>query len=117
MVPSLRTSYMRSLLTLLLIALAFGEGQAQKREPVPMPRIITIGEATVWRTSDNKDQNGNQLPPWKEVQVTNVFGFKRAPKVGARVTVIPLEVAIPLLELSILKIKKRSGCEEPVSSI
>lgn len=103
---------MRSLLALFLVALFCGGSQAQKREPVPMPRILTIGEATVWRVSDIKDQNGNSVSPWKEVQVTNVFGFKRAPRVGARVTVIPLEVTVPLIELTILKIKKRSGCEE-----
>lgn len=103
---------MRSLLALLLIALVFGGGHAQKRESVPMPRILTIGEATVWRVSDNKDQNENPVSPWKEVEVTNVFGFKRAPRIGNRVTVIPLEVTVPLIELTILKIKKRSGCDE-----
>ena len=103
---------MRSLLTLLLIALTVGAAQGQSRESLPLPRIHTFGEGTVWRTSDNKAANGDFIPPWKEVQVTNVFGFKRRPGIGKKVTVVPIDVNASPLDLSIRKTKPRGDCEE-----
>ena len=94
-------------------AIFFGnQGGAQATKPVSMPQIQTVGEGLVWRRSDNKGAHGNFLPPWKEVQITNVFGFKDRPLVGEKVTVIPLDVNIPTLELKIVKAeKKANACE------
>ena len=107
---------MRSLLTLLLIALAFVVSQAQIQEPVPMPRIRTIEAVPVWRESERKDHNGNAVAPWKEVQITTLT-FKQVPRLGEKVTVIPLDVSVPLLDLTIVKSKKRNGCDETMREV
>ena len=70
----------------------------------------------VWRISDNKGQNGDSLPPWKEVQITNVFGFKKRPSVGDKVTVIPLNVSIAPIDLRIIETKKGT-CGELDSTV
>ena len=106
-----------SILTLLVVSLlvvCFGNpGGAQATKPVSMPQIQTVGEGSVWRRSDNKGQHGNFLPPWKEIQITNLFGFKERPLVGEKITVIPLDVNIPPLELKIVKAdKKANACED-----
>lgn len=105
-----------SILTLLMMSMFpvfFGNpGGAQATKPVSMPAVQTVGEGLVWRRSDNKGEHGNFLPPWKEVQITNVFGFKERPIVGEKVTVIPLDVNIPPLELEIMKADKTANaCE------
>lgn len=99
---------MRANTILLLILFICGAGAAQTRRPTPGPQII--GEAIVWRISDNKNETGSLLPPWKEVRVTNVFGFKRKPVMGAKVTVVPLDVNIAPLDLRITEIKERNAC-------
>jgi hypothetical protein len=79
---------------------------------VPMPNIRSIAEASIWRTSDKRDQHGSYLPPWKEVKVASIF-FKEKPAVGSRVTVIPLGVSISPFDLKIVKAEKQeSGCDE-----
>lgn len=97
-----------TILLLILFTFATATGVAQTRRPAPRPQ--TIGEAIVWRISDNKDKTGSLLPPWKEVRVTNVFGFKRKPMMGAKVTVVPLDVNIAPLDLRITEIKERNDC-------
>ena len=98
---------------LLLPLLISGAGLAQSRKPVLTPQVQTIGEGVVWRISDNKDAQGSFLPPWKEIKITNVFGFKRKPAAGEKVTVIPLDVDIAPLELRIVKVeKKENACSE-----
>ena len=78
-----------------------------------MPNIQTIGQGIVWRTSENKDEHGSFLPPWKEIRITNIFEFKRTPAIGDKVTVIPLVVDIPPLDLKILKAEeKKNACDE-----
>ena len=72
----------------------------------------------VWRRSDNKDEDGNFLPPWKEVEITNVYGFNKKPVVGENVTVIPLDVDINPLELRIVKAeKKENPCDEQLPAL
>lgn len=100
---------MRILLAGLLLSLAGDAVRAQLKESVPMPRIQTIGTGTVWRGSDNKDQHGNALPPWKQITIANV-GFKQRPLTGIKVTIIPLDVSIAARDLAILKIKKGASC-------
>ena len=101
---------MRVLLALLLVSFAGDAGRAQQKESVTMPGIQTIARGAVWRVSDNKDQHGNDLPPWKEVAVKNVFGFKQRPVIGRKVTIIPLDVNIAARELTIRKIQKGASC-------
>lgn len=103
---------MRILLAAILLSFAGGAAPAQLKESVPMPRIQTIGTGGVWRGSDNKDQHGNALPPWKQVTVKNVFGFKQKPVIGSKVTIIPLDVNIAPRDVAILKIKKGASCGE-----
>ena len=103
---------MRTHIALLLISLACVPNLAQSKKPVHIPRTQTIGEGVIWRISDNKDGHGYSLPPWKEVQITNVFGFKKRPTVGEKVTVIPLDVNIAPIELRIIETKRRARCGE-----
>ncbi len=60
----------------------------------------------VSRRSDNKDENGRFLPPWKEIKIINIFGFKRRLAVGEKATVIPLDTDISPLDLRIIKAEK-----------
>lgn len=96
----------------LLMFLSCNLGWAQVKKPVSMPQIQTVGDGKVLRISDNKDEDGWFLPPWKEVKITNLYGFKTKPVVGDRVTIIPLDVDIAPLELRIVKTEKREGCDE-----
>lgn len=109
---SLVAGSLRILLAAILLSFACDALRAQLKESVPMPGIQTIGKGAVWRVSDNKDQHGDALPPWKEVTVKNIFGFKQRPVIGRRVTIIPLDVNIPARELAIRKIKKGASCGE-----
>lgn len=100
---------MRTQMILLLIALACVTSLAQTQSSLPMPRTQSIGRGIVWRLSDNRGENGD-LPPWKEVQVTNVFGFNKRPAVGEKVTVVPLDVNIAPLDLRITGTKRGATC-------
>lgn len=107
---------MRILAMLLLAILASGMDQAQMRKQVP--EVQTIGTGVVWRTSGNKDAQGRDLPPWKEIRITNIFEFKKRPVVGDKVTVIPLDVAISPLELTITEAKKKENpCNERLTGL
>jgi len=101
----------RILVVVLLILLTCDGGWSQKRRSALMPNIQTIGEGVIWRVSDNRNQQGNTLLPWKEIQVTNVFGFKQRPKIGDRVTVIPLDVDFAPLDLTILRTGRGTDCD------
>jgi len=103
---------MRILLAVFFVAIAGDLCQAQVKRSRPMPKVETIGEGVVWRVSDNKDLHGNAVPPWKEVQVRNVFGFKRAPNIGEKVTIIPLDAHAGVIHLSIRKTQKRTQCDD-----
>ncbi|HEX6175811.1 MAG TPA: hypothetical protein VF089_17500, partial [Candidatus Binatia bacterium] len=101
---------MRIYIALLLISLACLPNLVQSKNTVRMPRTQTIGEGVVWRISDNKGEHGDSLPPWKEVQITNVFGFKKRPTVGEKVTVVPLDVNIAPIDLRIIETKRGATC-------
>jgi hypothetical protein len=104
---------MRIQIMLVLSFLACDAGQAQVQRPMHMPHIQTIGKGVVSRVSENKDQHGGFMPPWKEVRVTNMFEFKRRPAPGEKVTVIPLDVKISPLDLRILKSEQQeNSCGE-----
>lgn len=95
---------------LLLVLFTCVPGAAQTRNAAPMPQVQIIGEGVVWRISENKDQHGRLLPPWNEVKITNVFGFKKRPVIGNKVTIVPLDAAVAPLDLKIIEIKERKEC-------
>ncbi len=70
-------------------------------KPILMPKIEAIKEDTVWRVSENKDETGNYLPPWTEVEVTPYF--KTKPALSSKVTVVPLDVNIDSFNWQIAK--------------
>jgi hypothetical protein len=92
-------------------------GWAQVKRAAPMPKIQTIAEGVVMRTSDNNDPHRGDLPPWTQVEITNVFGFKRSPKTGDKVTIVPLDVDIAPFELTITKTQKKTQCSGPGGEI
>jgi hypothetical protein len=108
---------MRTYTALLLISIACVPNLAQSKNTVRIPRTQTIGEGVVWRISDNKGGHDDSRSPWKEVQVTNVFGFKKRPTVGERVTVVPLDVNIAPINLRIIGTKRGATCGELDSSV
>lgn len=108
---------MRTHIVLLLISLACIPSLAQSKKPVRMPRTQIIGEGVVWRISDNRRGHGDYFPPWKEVHVTNIFGFKKRPGVGERVTVVPLDVDISPIDLRIIETKRGATCGELDSTV
>lgn len=67
------------------------------------PSGETIGTGTVFRTAVRE---GGDSPPWKKVEVANVFGFKRRPTTGQEVTVVPLGVDLAPITLRILGSKR-----------
>ncbi|MCM3871250.1 MAG: hypothetical protein ND895_11235 [Pyrinomonadaceae bacterium] len=78
-----------------------------------MPEMQTIGMGMVWRISETKNEHGAYLPPWKEITITNIFGFKRMPVIGDKVTVVLLGSDISPLDLRITKTeKKEDACNE-----
>jgi hypothetical protein len=101
---------MRAPIILFLISLFCVASLAQVKKTVRMPRLQSIGEGDVWRRSDVKGVHGENLPPWKEVQVVNVFGFKKRPATGEEVTIIPLDVNIAPINLRIVETKRGATC-------
>ncbi len=97
---------------LLLILFTCAAGTAQTRKSALMPQVQTIGLGMVWRISDNKDKHGSLLPPWNEVKITNVFGFKKKPVTGDKVTIVPLDADLVPLDLKIIEIKERDECDD-----
>jgi hypothetical protein len=108
---------MRIQLALLLAFFACSVGHADVSEPVPVQEPETIAEGIVWRISDHEDRHGRFLPPWKEITITNIFGFESQPAAGHYVSVIPLDVNIPPLELRIIKTEpKKNPCDDHLPS-
>jgi hypothetical protein len=100
---------MRILLILLLVFVACEASSAQKR-PVP---AVQIAEGVVWRQSPNKNASGMSQPPFKEVTITNISGFKQKPVTGAAVTVIALGSDLSPLRLRIRTTHKAvDPCDE-----
>jgi len=102
---------MRIQIILMLAVFACDVGRAQEKRRTSMPQIQTIGEGVVWRISDTKNEHGMYLPPWKEITITNLFGFKRMPVIGDKVTIVLLGSDISPLNLRIIKAeKKKDAC-------
>ncbi len=79
---------------------------------VPMPSIRSVNHVSVLRTSDQKDQHGSYLPPWKEVKVGYIV-FKDKPAIGSKATIIPLVEGIAPFDLKIGSAKKaKFSCDE-----
>lgn len=113
MTPFTTPEDMKANAIFLLILLNCGASLAQTRKPLPIPQVQIVGEGAVWRISDSKDEDGHYLPPWKEIQITNVLDFKQQPIVGEKVTVIPLDVNIAALGLRVVKAEKQdNACDE-----
>lgn len=126
---------MKYILTLLLTLSLFACKNSKKEAPEKKNRIITetskttsittdttqtaisatqtwnasttIGEATLWR--NKKAENSSE---WKEILVTNVFGFQKDVPLGSIVQVIPLSKKVPVLGLKVTETTKRDGFEE-----
>jgi hypothetical protein len=101
---------------LLLILFTCAAGTGQTRKIAPMPQVQTIGEGQVWRTSDKKDKDGRFIPPWKDVTIANVFGFKKKPVVGNTVTIVPLDVRLAPIDLKIVETKAGVNCDGETNS-
>jgi hypothetical protein len=72
----------------------------------PLPKVHNIVQIDVWRESGIKDANNFEIPPYSKVFL-NHLGFNQKPKVGRKVTVVPLEVDIAPIDLKILKATER----------
>ncbi len=57
---------------------------------------LVIGEAMVWRVSETEESID-----WDSIEVTNVFGFKKAPSISSTVQVIPMTLELPILYLNV----------------
>ena len=96
---------MRPIVVFVLIMVVMGVAEPQVKERSPLNALHTLSEGVVWRKSDNRNPHGGFLPPWTEVSITNLFGFKRKPVIGDLVTVVPIGADIPAFELRILNAK------------
>ena len=96
------------LFTIILVGLLVCDTSwAQTKRPTPIPLVQTIGVGIVWRES------ADQRPPWKQITITNIFGFKKRPVVGEKVTVITVGSDISSFDLRIIKAqKKNAACNE-----
>ncbi len=77
-----------------------------------MPTIEVVGTGVLHRTSEKKDASGLFLPPWTNVEVTNVFGFKIQPRVGIRATFVPVDIDLEPFELKLQKSVIQDGCDK-----
>jgi hypothetical protein len=73
---------------------------SQPSAGVSVPRVRYVEEGLAERTSDRLDAHGKYHPPWKDIRIIN-FLFPEKPKVGSKVTVLPLRVNIAPIELKI----------------
>ncbi|MEX8505742.1 hypothetical protein [Leptothrix ochracea] len=97
---------------LLVMLVTYTPCSAGTTAPVDAPEIQSVAVGEVWRKSEHRNNVGNFLPPWKEISITNIFGFKQKPMIGTKVTVIPLAEGVHPLELRIVKTNLKSGCTE-----
>jgi hypothetical protein len=75
---------------------------------IPFPVIKNFGVYGVLRNSDNVNQHGQQLPPYKEVKIYSIY-WKDKPKLNEKVTVIPLNFDFEPFELSIANVTKTTN--------
>lgn len=72
----------------------------------------TVAHGQISRTSKTEDAHGRFKPPWSKVEVANIFSFRKRPKVGDKVTVVPLVAGMKPLTLTVTKTRKRGTCGE-----
>lgn len=96
------------LLTIILVGLLVCDASwAQTKRPASVPVVQTIGVGIVWRES------ADERPPWKQITIANIFGFKKRPVVGQKVTVVTVGSGIPAFDLRIIKAQNRKNpCSE-----
>ena len=76
-----------------------------------LPDVRNVTQETVWRSSDNKGKDGEELPPWKEVKIDVRLNEK--PQAGEKITVVPLDVDIAPADFKILKLtQENKSCDE-----
>ncbi|HEV2761568.1 MAG TPA: hypothetical protein VGV38_01140 [Pyrinomonadaceae bacterium] len=71
----------------------------------PSPQVQFFDVVTLARSSARQDAEGSPLPPWTKVEL-DALEFKTRPAVGASLTVVPLGVKLPPLELKIKKVAR-----------
>jgi len=89
--------------------------QTQTLVSKKMPAIEVVGIGELQRMSENKDKSGLLLPPWKSVEVTNVFGFDIQPRVDTRATFVPLGIDLDQFDLKLKLATLREGCAKSSS--
>jgi hypothetical protein len=77
-----------------------------------MPVVKDFGIFNLIRNSDKKDETGLYLPPFSEARIE--IALNQAPKVGDKVTVVPLSVKFEPFQLSIVKTGEKK--EEPCNA-
>lgn len=112
---------MRSLVLLLIVVFVFSCAQKENKteepikssesnskiiENVSWDSTLIIGEGTIWRSEKIEGSNN-----WDKIRIVNIFGFKKEPKVGDSVQVIPLVENLPTLSLKITKTTPRDDFE------
>jgi len=73
------------------------------RGPVEAPNTDIVS-GVFYRRSDIKNKNGSYVPPFTQVDVTNLDGFRRRPRAGETVTVVPLN-GLPPFSLRVRRSK------------
>ena len=102
---------MRIPLIVLLAILTCHVSWAQTKRPSPV--VQTIASGTVWRESPVQDAAATSERKWKQITITNIFGFSRRPVVGDSVSVIALGAEMEPLSLRILKAQhKDNACDK-----
>ena len=105
------------LVRLVVVGMVVGAGlpvgaQSQAQVSNIMPPIEVVGIGDVHRISGNKDKSGLLLPPWTSVEVTNVFGFKKQPRDGSRVSFVPVDIDFGQFDLKLKRSVIQDGCDK-----
>ena len=117
-------------ITLLLIILAFACKESKNKETVIYTKkeVIVDKKIVLDTTQNSKTKNttwskntsiaegiiyrSGEENSWKSVFATNIFGFKKKPKIGDYAQIIPLRNDLSVLELKINKTDKRNDVDE-----
>jgi len=97
------------IVALILLLTCAGSALPQTPKAKRSGRAVSTGD--VWRISNNKNRSGDAIPPWKEIQISNV-GFKERPIVGRNVTIIPIDVDLAPFDLRVRQTKSQEGCDK-----
>jgi hypothetical protein len=80
-------------------------------EKILLPEIKSVYESALIRHSEIKDDKGWMSPPYKSANIVSFFNVE--PKVGEKVTVIPLNVEIEPFQLEISEVFKTPSSNCP----